>query len=247
MNNLHPIQPIRTLPLQALHQHQSPDGSYQHPHQSFAPGLQNLDATNLQQDPNEGLFQRYLASNAAQAQQTIPQHALHPQNPGQNVFGHDVGLQGQHQFHGLPTGPYSNPQTQQFNLVAANAQQFQHQAPPQQHRQHQPQPRSQPQPQQPIAPLPHRQQQRPIQISRRAPEPTPQPQQQPAVVEVEEVIDGPVISNHGQFEGLKLISDPPDLQQWREKLFHVEDTITLTEEEYVLYFHSVFRHGVARV
>lgn len=33
------------------------------------------------------------------------------------------------------------------------------------------------------------------------------------------------------FKGLKLISDPPDLQQWREKLFNVEDTIVLSEEE----------------
>jgi glutathione S-transferase len=40
-------------------------------------------------------------------------------------------------------------------------------------------------------------------------------------------------SNHGQFEGLKLIPTPPDLDAWREKLFHVDDTITLTEEECV--------------
>jgi hypothetical protein len=35
----------------------------------------------------------------------------------------------------------------------------------------------------------------------------------------------------GHFGGLKLIPNPPDLQKWREKLFNVEDTITLTEEE----------------
>jgi hypothetical protein len=40
------------------------------------------------------------------------------------------------------------------------------------------------------------------------------------------------VSNHGQFEGLRLLSDPPDLATWREKLFHVDDTITLTEDEY---------------
>lgn len=42
--------------------------------------------------------------------------------------------------------------------------------------------------------------------------------------------DAPV-SKHGQFEGLRLLSDPPDLDAWREKLFHVDDTITLTEAE----------------
>lgn len=45
--------------------------------------------------------------------------------------------------------------------------------------------------------------------------------------------DDVVISNHGQFEGLKLIPNPPDLEAWRERLFHVDDTITLTQEECV--------------
>jgi hypothetical protein len=35
------------------------------------------------------------------------------------------------------------------------------------------------------------------------------------------------------FGGLKLISGPPNLASWREKLFNVNETITLTEEEYV--------------
>ena len=38
-------------------------------------------------------------------------------------------------------------------------------------------------------------------------------------------------SNHGQFQGLKLIPNPPNLQEWREKLFHVDEMITLTEEQ----------------
>jgi glutathione S-transferase len=42
------------------------------------------------------------------------------------------------------------------------------------------------------------------------------------------------LSNHGQFQGLKLIPNPPDLEQWRERLFHVDDMITLTEEQYDL-------------
>ena len=36
------------------------------------------------------------------------------------------------------------------------------------------------------------------------------------------------------FSNLKLIANPPDLERWRERLFNVDDTITLTEEEYVL-------------
>lgn len=35
----------------------------------------------------------------------------------------------------------------------------------------------------------------------------------------------------GQLQG-KLIPDPPDLEYWRDKLFHVDETITLSEEQY---------------
>jgi hypothetical protein len=41
------------------------------------------------------------------------------------------------------------------------------------------------------------------------------------------------VTVHGQFEGLKLIPNPPNLDEWRNKLFHVDDTITLTEEQQV--------------
>jgi hypothetical protein len=37
------------------------------------------------------------------------------------------------------------------------------------------------------------------------------------------------------FEGLKLVSNPSDLQQWREKLFNVDELIVLTENEYVIF------------
>lgn len=37
------------------------------------------------------------------------------------------------------------------------------------------------------------------------------------------------------FNNLKLIPDPPGLAQWREKLFNVEDTIVLSEEEYATF------------
>lgn len=52
--------------------------------------------------------------------------------------------------------------------------------------------------------------------------------------------EGTPVSNHGQFEGLRLIPNPPDLESWREKLFHVDDTITLTEDEYVWVFDCGF-------
>ena len=37
----------------------------------------------------------------------------------------------------------------------------------------------------------------------------------------------------GHFSNLKMIPNPPDLDEWRQKLFNVEDTVTMTEEEYV--------------
>jgi hypothetical protein len=46
--------------------------------------------------------------------------------------------------------------------------------------------------------------------------------------------DAAPLSNHSShFQGLKLIAEPPDLDVWRQRLFDVDDTITLTEEEYV--------------
>jgi len=35
------------------------------------------------------------------------------------------------------------------------------------------------------------------------------------------------------FEGLKIVADPPNLQQWRERLFEVDMLMVLTEDEYV--------------
>ncbi|KAH7388611.1 hypothetical protein BKA66DRAFT_54685 [Pyrenochaeta sp. MPI-SDFR-AT-0127] len=43
----------------------------------------------------------------------------------------------------------------------------------------------------------------------------------------------------GQFQGLKLIANPPDLEKWREKLFNVDEMITLTEEEFQTYFPHI--------
>lgn len=38
----------------------------------------------------------------------------------------------------------------------------------------------------------------------------------------------------GQLQGMKLIPNPPDLEYWRERLFNVDEVITMTEEQYVV-------------
>ncbi|KAL1964710.1 hypothetical protein VTN77DRAFT_6736 [Rasamsonia byssochlamydoides] len=43
----------------------------------------------------------------------------------------------------------------------------------------------------------------------------------------------------GHFSGMKLIPNPPDLQAWRERLFNVDEPITLTEEQFQTYFPHV--------
>lgn len=40
----------------------------------------------------------------------------------------------------------------------------------------------------------------------------------------------------GHFRNLKLVPHPPNLNEWRERLFHVNEMITLTEDEYVAAF-----------
>lgn len=41
------------------------------------------------------------------------------------------------------------------------------------------------------------------------------------------------------FGGMKMVPNPPDLQAWREKLFNVDETIILTEEQYVSLLSAV--------
>ncbi|EON61448.1 hypothetical protein W97_00663 [Coniosporium apollinis CBS 100218] len=43
----------------------------------------------------------------------------------------------------------------------------------------------------------------------------------------------------GHLKGLKRIPDPPDLAAWRQKLFNVDDTIVLTEDQLQTYFPHV--------
>ena len=37
----------------------------------------------------------------------------------------------------------------------------------------------------------------------------------------------------GHFSNMKSIPNPPDLEEWRKRLFHVNETITMTEDEYI--------------
>lgn len=39
----------------------------------------------------------------------------------------------------------------------------------------------------------------------------------------------------GQLQGMRLVPDPPDLDYWRQKLFDVDEAITLSEEQYVIF------------
>ncbi|KAL9588872.1 MAG: hypothetical protein Q9203_002332 [Teloschistes exilis] len=43
----------------------------------------------------------------------------------------------------------------------------------------------------------------------------------------------------GHFGNLKIVPNPPDLDEWRKKLFDVDDIVTLTEEEFQTYFPHV--------
>lgn len=79
------------------------------------------------------------------------------------------------------------------------------------------------------------------------PPPPPVPRAPQQIVELEpqteyghnQDADDTPVTSHGQFEGLKLIAHPPNLSEWRDKLFHVDDTVTLTENEFQTYFPHI--------
>lgn len=48
-----------------------------------------------------------------------------------------------------------------------------------------------------------------------------------------EAEDAPPASHSSHFQGLKMVAEPPDLDAWRQRLFDVDEAITLSEEEYV--------------
>lgn len=57
------------------------------------------------------------------------------------------------------------------------------------------------------------------------------------------VADAPDITSFldsfpGHLQGMKFIKNPPDLDTWRNVLFHVDDMITLSEEQYAVFLYS---------
>ena len=50
-------------------------------------------------------------------------------------------------------------------------------------------------------------------------------------------------TTEGHFGNLKLVPNPPNLEEWRKRLFEVNELITLTEDEYASFL--VHRPGVA--
>lgn len=74
--------------------------------------------------------------------------------------------------------------------------------------------------------------------------PRPQPSHVPHLSQDNEFAPIPdqgdtIFKSDGQFEGLKIIPHPPDLHVWRERLFNVDDTIVLTEDQFQTYFPHI--------
>ncbi|KAF3043259.1 hypothetical protein E8E12_010063 [Didymella heteroderae] len=83
--------------------------------------------------------------------------------------------------------------------------------------------------------------QRPLQTAQQTPiQQSPQQQQYSSPLEsVAGPSDETTLANHGQFKGLKLIPNPPNLEEWRQRLFDVDEIITLTEEQFQTYFPHI--------
>ena len=165
----------------------------------------------LQQSPDGSIYT-----------QTLP-HALYQQQP-YALSGHPQPPPHALQYqHALPASPV---QYQQFPAIS-----YQHASSPRfaiAHPPPLPVPEGVPHFQSPTRPTQRQS------IPLPPPIPTQQiPQRQQSHVEsVREPEEAP---SSGQFQGLKLIAEPPDLEAWRQKLFDVDDTITLNEEEYAFY------------
>lgn len=82
--------------------------------------------------------------------------------------------------------------------------------------------------------------QQPLQLQPQPIQPSPQtlPQRHSSPLE-SGPSDDATLANHGQFKGLKLIPNPPHLDEWRQRLFDVDETITLTEEQFQTYFPHI--------
>ncbi|KAF2735485.1 hypothetical protein EJ04DRAFT_195290 [Polyplosphaeria fusca] len=160
-------------------------------------------------DPNDAAI---FQQHLTEAHAHQAPHRLHAPNP----FEHNGGLpHSPAQFQSVQALPYQHAQNR-FNLIAP--------PPPQSHPHHY------------QAPLP------PPPIPRhpeRIPDFESQTEFGQAQTVPHELDDVPVTASHSQFEGLRLIPDPPNLEEWREKLFHVDDTITLTEDDFQTYFPHI--------
>ncbi|KAF2120454.1 hypothetical protein BDV96DRAFT_564867 [Lophiotrema nucula] len=198
--------------------------------------LHTASPLQLHQSSPDGTFSHHVQSlppnlQGLEAIATVPgQHLVYPTHHQQLVD--QQRLHAPHPFDQNAALPQSPAHFQPIQVVAGG---YQHDArnynliaPPPQHFQ----PR----------PPPHQQQ------IPRAPPQTPdfkpqiqeyEPQTEFVAQSQQEVEDASATTVHGQFEGLRLIPDPPDLEEWREKLFHVDDTITLTEDDFQIYFPHI--------
>lgn len=78
----------------------------------------------------------------------------------------------------------------------------------------------------------------PRQIAQQPIQQSPQQQQYSSPLE-SGFSDETTLANHGQFKGLKLIPNPPNLEGWRQRLFDVDEIITLTEDQFQTYFPHI--------
>jgi glutathione S-transferase len=198
---------------------------------SPAPALQQLRALHpvalqhLQQSPDASLYghahhqalpQLHHGNNAVYHQQ---QYVLNgPPQPAPHAL--------QYQHHALPGSPaqyaaYPAPYQHATSPRYGPVQQLQ--SSPQATQQQLPLPPPPPirtVPQQPIVQPYQRQIQQQVQTETRPEAQAPEGDDAPS-------------SSHAQFQDLKLVAEPPDLEAWRQKLFDVDETITLNEDECV--------------
>jgi hypothetical protein len=199
-------QQLRSLHPGALQTlHQSPDGT--------------LYSQPLPELPSDVYQQQYALSGPPQP----PSHALPVHFEQQQHQQHQHALPSQAPYQPFAPANYQHATSPRF-MNAAH--------PPLQHAQHTQQYHaSPPQPvQRPIQQLPLPP---PAPLVLAAPQPIQQQAEdiQPPSHQGARDEHDTALSNHGQFHGLKLIANPPDVEEWREKLFHVDDMITLTEEQ----------------
>lgn len=202
------LHQVRTLHPEALqHIQQSQDGSLLS--HGFRPGLQQQQPLH----PDTIYHQQQYALNGPPHASS---HALH--------FEHH-GIPPAPAQYNYPTTSYQHTSSPRFAIANATSLQGHFQSPPSQ-------PQQLPLPSTPTVPS------APQVISQRYDHSRPVPPQPPVQVELQIQGGGgddnnPSSTGHGQFQGLKLIANPPDLEAWRQKLFNVDAMITLTEDEWV--------------